>query len=205
MTKLYAGLAAVLLAAIVGGTAVWTTLDRPQQCGGNAIAGGGAAIGGPFTLVDGNGRTVTDRDVIQGPTLIYFGYTFCPDVCPFDAARNALAVDILEERGLDVTPVFISVDPERDTPETVAEYAASMHPKMIGLTGTPEQVKAAAQAYKIYYAKAGGEDDYYLMDHSTFTYLMFPETGLATYFGRNTSPEEMAEQTACHIRARRGV
>lgn len=202
MTRLYAGLAAVVLAVMIGGTAVWTTLARDTQCGGNAIAGGSAAIGGPFELLDGSGRVVSDSDVIDGPVLVYFGYTFCPDVCPFDVARNVLAVDILEEQGVDVAPVFISVDPDRDTPEVMASYGEAMHPKMIALTGSAEQVKAAAQAYKVYYAKGSGEGDNYLMDHSTFTYLMLPESGLATYFGRTVTPEEMAEQTACLIDAR---
>ena len=193
------GVAALALSAAIGATAVWTIMTEENACGGNAIASGNVAIGGPFELLDGGGETVTDVEVIDGPSLVYFGYTFCPDVCPFDVARNVLAVDILAEQGLDVTPVFISIDPERDTPEVVAQYAADMHPKMIALTGNPEQVKAAAQAYKVYYAKGAGEGEFYLMDHSTFTYLMLPGTGLATYFGRDTSPEDMALQTSCQV------
>ena len=201
MTRLFAGIAAVVLAIMVGGTAVWTTLGARHDCGGNSIAGGSAAIGGPFELLDGTGAVVTDKDVISGPTLVYFGYTFCPDVCPFDVARNAIAVDLLDEQGHDVTPLFISIDPDRDTPDAVAAYAADMHPKMIGLTGSAEQVKAASQAYKTYYSKGEGEGDFYLMNHSTFTYLMFPARGLATYFSRDASPEDIAKETACHIRA----
>ncbi len=200
-TRLYAGLGAVALATMIGGTAVWTTLGQEHDCGGNSVAGGSAAIGGPFELLNGAGQSVTESDVIDGATLVYFGYTFCPDVCPFDVARNVLAVDILEEQGLDVTPVFISIDPQRDTPDVVASYAEDMHPKMIGLTGSEAQVKAASQAYKTFYSKGEGEGDFYLMNHSTFTYLMFPETGLATYFSREASPEDMASQTACHINA----
>jgi protein SCO1/2 len=186
---------------MIGGTAVWTTLATEHDCGGNAVAGGNAAIGGPFQLVDPSGATVTESDVIDGPTLVYFGYTFCPDVCPFDVARNALAVDVLAERGLDVTPLFITVDPERDTPEVMASYAADMHPEMVALTGSAEQVNAAAQAYKVFYAKGEGQGEFYLMNHSTFTYLMFPGSGLATYFSREASPDEMADQTACLIGA----
>lgn len=201
MSKLYAGAAALALAAIIGGTALYTVLLAPTECGGNAVAGGSAAIGGPFELVAPDGSLVTDAEVIDRPALVYFGYTFCPDVCPFDVARNALAVDILDEQGIDVRPVFISIDPERDTPEVMGQYAADMHPKMVALTGSPEQVKAAAQAYKAYYAKGSGEGEFYLMDHSTFTYLMLPGSGLATYFGRDDTPEAMAEQTACLIGA----
>lgn len=201
MNRVYVGATSAVLAVLIGGAALWTTLNEEDTCGGNAVAGGNIAIGGPFELLNGAGELVTDQDVIDGPTLVYFGYTFCPDVCPFDVARNVIAVDILEEQGLDVTPVFISIDPERDTPDIVAQYAQDMHPKMIALTGSPEQVKTASQAYKTYYARGTGEGEFYLMDHSTFTYLMFPETGLASYFGRDVSPEEMAEQTACHIAA----
>ena len=201
MMKLYAGGAVAALITALAGTWLYTSLAVGNDCGGNSVAGGSTAIGGPFELVNSAGETVTETDVIDGPSLVYFGYTFCPDVCPFDVARNALAVDILEEQGHDVTPVFISIDPERDTPEILADYEEAMHPRMIALTGSADQVKAASQAYKTYYAKGSGEGEFYLMDHSTFTYLMFPERGLAGYFGRDVSPEEMAEQTACHIAA----
>lgn len=201
MSKLYAGLAALALAAIIGGTALYTSLTASNNCGGNAVAGGSDAIGGPFELIASDGSAVTETDVIDRPALVYFGYTFCPDVCPFDVARNVLAVDILEEQGIEVRPVFISIDPERDTPEVMAQYAEDMHPRMMALTGSADQIRGAAQAYKAYYAKGSGEGEFYLMDHSTFTYLMLPGTGLATYFGRDTTPEEMAEQTSCLIEA----
>lgn len=201
MSKLYAGLSALALAAIIGGTALYTMLQAPNDCGGNSVAGGSAAIGGPFELVAPDGSLVSEKEVIDRPALVYFGYTFCPDVCPFDVARNVLAVDILAEQGIELRPVFISIDPDRDTPEVMAQYAEDMHPNMLALTGSAEQVKAAAQAYKVYYAKGSGEGEFYLMDHSTFTYLMLPETGLATYFGRDATPEEIAEQTACLLGA----
>jgi protein SCO1/2 len=194
MTKLYASVAAFALAAVIGGTAYWTATAE-SECGATAVAG--ATIGGPFELLDSDGTLVTDLDVIDRPSLVYFGYAFCPDVCPFDVARNALAIDILEEQGIDAKPVFITIDPARDTPEELAKYAADMHPKMVALSGSEEQVKTAAQAYKVYYAKGEGEGDFYLMDHSTFTYLMMPDTGLATFFKRDDSAEFIAEKTAC--------
>lgn len=194
MTKLYAGVAALALAAIIGSTALWTSL-ADTECGVSTMAG--ATIGGPFELLNSDGALITDKEVIDRPTLVYFGYAFCPDVCPFDVARNALAVDIMEENGLDARPVFISIDPARDTPEAMASYAEDMHPKMLALTGSDEQIKAAAQAYKVYYAKGEGEGDFYLMDHSTFTYLMMPDTGLATFFKRDDTAEGIAEKTAC--------
>ena len=152
MTRLYALLAALFIAIVAGGTWFLTrpgdSDDKFAQCRSSSIAGGAGTIGGPFELVNAKGETVTDTDVITEPSLLYFGYTFCPDVCPLDVSRNAEAVDVLTERGYSVTPVFISIDPGRDTPEVVGDFAYNMHEKMIGLTGSPEQVKAASQAYK---------------------------------------------------------
>lgn len=202
MTRLYAGLAAATVLALLGGTGAWIVMSRAAdpfaECRGGQVAGG--AIGGPFTLVNSAGQTVTDAEVISRPSIVYFGYTFCPDVCPLDNARNAEAVDILEERGYEVTPVFISIDPDRDTPEVVGEFAANLHPRMIGLTGSAEQVKAASQAYKTYYKKQeDGDPEFYLMDHSTFSYLMLPGTGFADFFRREVTAEDMADRVACFI------
>jgi protein SCO1/2 len=203
MTRLYAGVAAAAVAAFLAGTA-WVTLFRGSddpyaQCRGTAIAGGAGSIGGPFTLVDRTGATVTDKDVITRPSLVYFGYTFCPDVCPLDNARNVEVVDILEEMGHEVTPVFISVDPGRDTPEVVGEFAEIMHPRMIGLTGSDEQVAAASRAYRTYYKAQDKTDEYYLVDHSTFTYLVLPEKGFVEFFRREQQPEDMARIVACFL------
>ncbi len=156
-------------------------------------------MGGPFELVNSAGQTVTDTDVITEPSLIYFGYTFCPDVCPLDVARNATAIDILEERGMSVTPVFISIDPARDTPETVGEFADNMHPKMIGLTGSAEQVAAASAAYRTYYKAHEAKDEFYLVDHSTFSYLVMPGEGFVDFFRRDVSPDQMADKIGCFI------
>jgi protein SCO1/2 len=205
MTKLYAGLAVAAVVAVIGWSVAWTFLGAPDdvfaECRGSVVATGTASIGGPFTLVSETGTTVTEADVITKPSLVYFGYTFCPDICPFDAARNADAVDILAGLGYDVQPVFISVDPRRDTPERLAEFTDFMHPAMIGLSGSEEQVRAASQAYKTYYRKQDGDDEFYLVDHSTFTYLVLPELGFVEFFRRETTPEQMAETTACFIEA----
>ena len=203
MIKVYAGVAVGLMAALVGASAWYDKSpdkDDPfSSCRGSSIAGGAGAIGGPFTLVNSDGQTVTDKDVITKPSLLYFGYTFCPDVCPLDNARNAEAVDILEEMGTEVVPVFISVDPERDTPEVLREFAEVMHPSMIGLTGSAEQIKAASQAYRTYYKKQDGDPQYYLVDHSTFTYLVLPKQGFVDFFRRETTPDEMAATVACFV------
>jgi protein SCO1/2 len=205
MRRLIARAAMLAVVSMVAVT-VWAAFssrsgDRFAQCRESQIAGGAGSIGGPFTLIDQTGRTVTDADVITKPTLIYFGYTFCPDVCPIDTVRNAEAVDILEERGIEVTPVFISIDPKRDTPEAVGEFASNVHPRMIGLTGTEEQVRAASVAYKTYYSVQPSDDDNYLVDHSTFTYLVLPGDGFVDFFRREVSPDEMAERVACFVGA----
>ena len=204
MTRLYATIAAAALAAVMGVTAskIWLSGnddDRFSACRQGQVAGG--TIGGPFTLIDQTGATVTDKDVLKEPSLVYFGYGFCPDVCPLDNARNAQVVDILEEQGLSATPVFITIDPARDTPAVMADYAAAIHPKMIGLTGSPEQVKAASVAYKTYYRQQPAEDEFYLMDHSTFTYLMLPDQGFVEFFDRDATADVMAAQVACFIGA----
>lgn len=202
MLKIYAGIALVAVAGLLGGTAymAWQNQanDPFSECRSSTVAGGGD-IGGPFTLVDEDGKTVTDKDVLAKPSLVYFGYSFCPDVCPLDNARNADAVDLLKAKGMDVTPVFISIDPERDTPEVLKAFTANLHPNMIGLTGTPEQVQAASRAYKTYYKKQDSGDQYYMMDHSTFTYLMLPGHGFADFFTRDDTAEQIAERTACYI------
>ncbi|WP_170481119.1 SCO family protein [Ruegeria arenilitoris] len=203
MIRLYAILAAVVLAVGLGAMWLLTTGgkgdDKFAQCRTSQIAGGAAAIGGPFQLINAKGETVSDTDVITEPTLVYFGYTFCPDVCPFDMSRNAEAVDILAERGFSVTPLFISIDPDRDTPEVIGDYAFNLHERMIALTGSPEQVKAASQAYKTYYKAHDKSDEYYLVDHSTFTYLVTPQDGFIEFFNRNDTAEQMAEKVSCFL------
>lgn len=204
MNKIYSATAIGLVVAMLGGTMAYVLLNRGGEdeyasCRASAVAGGD--IGGPFELVSETGVTVTDTDVITAPTLVYFGYTFCPDVCPLDSARNAEALDLLDAQGVDANALFISVDPERDTPEVVAEFTEVMHPKMLGLTGSPEQVKAASQAYKTYYKKQPGDPEYYLVDHSTFTYLVLPEKGFVEFFRRETTPEQIAETVACYAQA----
>ncbi|MDA0722432.1 MAG: SCO family protein, partial [Proteobacteria bacterium] len=114
-----------------------------------------------------------------------------------DSMRNAIAADILADQGVDISTVFISVDPARDTLQVVGDFTDNFHEDMIGLTGSPDQVRAASQAYKTYYRAVEGDPEYYLVDHSTQTYLMFPDTGFATFFRRDTPAEQVAEITAC--------
>ncbi len=204
MSKTYAVVAGAAVVAMLAGTFAVTRMtgsgdDPYAACRDVQVAGG--AIGGPFELVDETGATVTDADVITGPTLIYFGYTFCPDVCPLDVMRNAQAIEILDEQGIDVKPVFISIDPERDTPEVVRDFTDNFHDRMLGLTGSPEQVRAASQAYRTYYSKQDTDDEYYLVDHTTMSYLVFPEHGFQEFYRRDVTPEQMAESLSCFVEA----
>lgn len=208
MTRLIAIVATAAVILLLGVSYYMTMLggddDQFAQCRASSVAGGAGQIGGPFTLVDETGKTVTDKEVVDQPALIYFGYTFCPDVCPLDAARNAEAVEILESRGKMVKPVFISIDPERDTPEMLADFTDYLHPRMLGLTGSAEQVKAASKAYRTFYQAqkpAEGEEDLYLVDHSTMSYLTLPEHGFVEFFRRDVTPEQMADRTQCFIDA----
>lgn len=199
MAKISA-IAASVVAALALATGVYLVFfsTRLSDCDDSVVAGE-ATVGGPFTLVNQFGDTVTDVDVITGPTLIYFGYTFCPDVCPLDVARNVAAVDILGEQGERVTPVFITIDPARDTPEALRDFADVMHEEMIALTGAPEQVAAVSRAYHTYYQKSGDGPDY-LMDHSTLSYLMSPD-GFLAFFRRDATPAQMADKISCYINA----
>ncbi|MBV7410978.1 SCO family protein [Maritimibacter sp. DP1N21-5] len=205
MTRTIALGGVALLALVIGGTAVYVVANQSDDqfaaCRGSAVATGPGSIGGPFTLVSEDGETVTDQDVFTKPTLLYFGYTFCPDVCPLDNARNAEALDLLQEQGRDAQMAMISIDPERDTPEQMKDFTSYLHDDMIGLTGSPEQVRAASQAYKTYYRKQEGDPEYYLVDHSTFTYLVLPEVGFVEFFKRDDSAEKIAETTSCFIDA----
>lgn len=191
-------LAVAATVAVLAGLGATYFVSQSQtdvsSCSGSTVAGD---IGGPFELVNQNGETVTETDVITEPSLVYFGYTFCPDVCPFDVARNADAIDILLERGVSATPVFITIDPERDTVDVVSDYASNMHERMIALTGTPEQVAAASKAYKTYYKAQYDGSDEYLVDHSTFTYLVMPQAGFVEFFRRDTTAEQIADTVEC--------
>lgn len=205
MIRAIAIASAVAIVVLLGGL-YWLTMqggsdEQFAECRAGQIAGGAPAIGGPFTLVSENGETVTEAEVIDEPALIYFGYTFCPDICPLDVARNADAIDILEERGKIVKPVFISIDPKRDTPEVVKDYTDALHPRMLGLTGSPEQVKAASKAYRTFYQAQDGDDELYLVDHSTLTYLVFPDIGFAEFFRRDATAEQMADRVQCFLDA----
>lgn len=190
---------AILIIVLSTAMVVWSQFqDSDDDFGEAAKPSFKVSVGGPFTLVDHNGKSVTEADFLGRYMLVFFGYTFCPDICPTTLSFIAEAMDILGEDGKDVVPVFISIDPERDTPEQLKDYVENFHPRLVGLTGTPEQVAVAAKAYRVYYAKLeaeGGDPDEYFMGHATSTFLIGPDGKYLTTFSGGTSPQDMAEET----------
>ncbi|MDD2868452.1 SCO family protein [Neomegalonema sp.] len=205
-----------------GGGSFWTSLTSGAGAAWSRIFGGGdgglgaasapaggrcsgeaegAAIGGPFSLVDQTGARVTDKTLTGQPLLIYFGFTFCPDVCPVGLDRMSEATEILEAAGRKVTPVFITVDPERDTIPVMAAYTQHFHPRMIGLTGDLQEIDAAAQAYKVYYGKRPDPDfaDGYTMDHTGFTYFVDAQGRFRSFFRNGATAQEIADGAACQM------
>ena len=148
-------------------------------------------IGGAFTLVDEDGQSVTDMTYRGKWLLVFFGFTHCPDVCPTALNDIALTMDQLGPLAAKVQPLFVSIDPERDTPELMKDYTDAFHPSIVGLTGSPEQIAEAAKAYRVYYKRVPQGDDY-TMDHSGITYVMTPDGKFAAHFSPHTKIETMA-------------
>lgn len=190
----------VLLFAAVAAVAALVLSASLYLVGSRDGGSGVALIGGPFELVDQSGRTVREQDFRGRLMLVYFGYTYCPDVCPTELQTMSVALDRLGPKAEAVQPVFITVDPERDDVQQMADYVSHFHPSLVGLTGSPEQVAAAAKAYRVYYAKVQDEaSSEYLMDHTSFVYLMDREGSYVTHFGPQTPPEEMAARIEEHL------
>ena len=155
-----------------------------------------ALFGGPFELVDQDGARRTDADYRGRFMLIYYGYTFCPDICPTNLAVMSEALDALGPDATRIQPILISVDPARDTPEALKDYVAAFHPSLVGLGGSERQVRSAAKAYRVHRRKVIPPDtdpDAYLVDHSSLTYLMGPDGGFVTMFPHDTPADRMAE------------
>jgi protein SCO1/2 len=157
---------------------------------------GRALVGGPFSLTDHTGRRVTDKDFRGRTLLVVFGFTFCPDICPTELQLISAALDKLGPRAKDVVPLFITVDPERDTPAQLAMYVKSFHPRLVGLTGTQEEIDAAAKAYRVYFKKAPDPKSSagYTMDHSALIYVMGPDGAYQAHFTPGVSVATLAER-----------
>jgi cytochrome oxidase Cu insertion factor (SCO1/SenC/PrrC family) len=193
-----------LFAAVLILAATATGAQEPDQ--GRAarlmddLMWGRGHIGGPFKLVDHTGKTRTDAEFRGKLMLVYFGYTTCPDICPTDLTQIGLALDKLGDASDAVVPLFISVDPERDTAAVLANYVVNFHPRLIGLTGTPEAIRTVADSYKAYYARYTPSDGgVYLIDHTGFVYLMGRSGEFLGFFPPGTAADRMDEIIRQHL------
>lgn len=179
----------LLIAAAIGGYAL---MNRAAPGGGGT---GVALVGGPFTLLDQDGRRVTEKDFLGKYMLVFFGYTYCPDVCPTELQVMTAALDQMGAEAQRIQPVFVSIDPDRDTPSVLKAYVGNFGDRLVGLTGTPEEVAAMAKAYRVYYARAGGGSGKdYLMDHSSIIYLMGPDGRFVKHMPYTTDAPKLAAE-----------
>jgi cytochrome oxidase Cu insertion factor (SCO1/SenC/PrrC family) len=186
-------LAALMLASIAP-LAAQTQSSRSAAELMDAVMWNREPIGGPFALIDHTGKRRTDEDFRGKLMLVYFGFTYCPDVCPTDLQEIGLALDRLGAAGEAVEPVFITLDPERDTPEHLRDYMPLFHPRFVGLTGAAAAIAEAARAYRVYYKKVEREDGSdYTVDHSAFIYLIGRDGEYLGFFPPGTPAERLAE------------
>ena len=188
---------ALLLGLTAGLGVLWLTPQQQTAAG----ASGEASIGGDFDLVDQGGQPVTNDTYDGRYRIVYFGFTHCPDVCPTGLATITAAYrDLPADERARVVPMFVTVDPERDTVDAMRDYVALFDPDLVGLTGTVEQVEAAKKTYRVYAQKAGKEGDAdYLVDHSAFVYLMDPDGRYLAHFGPDATAEEIAKDVRATI------
>ena len=191
----------VLTGLIVGGTAALAIFPearaRLMPAAGVKVVGQ-ALIGGPFALTDHTGKRVTDQDFRGRYTLVLFGFTFCPDICPSALQVMSAALDKLGPKADRFVPILITVDPERDTPMQLASYVQSFHPRLVGLTGTPAEVDAVVKAYRVYVRKVTDPKSTagYSIDHTSLIYVMGPDGAYVTHFAHTTNADVMAERLA---------
>jgi cytochrome oxidase Cu insertion factor (SCO1/SenC/PrrC family) len=185
----------LVVAAFTGAAALWLTADR------GPIGFGTPLIGGPFSLVDHTGKRVTEKDFAGKYMLVFFGYTYCPDVCPSTLQVMSVALDTLGPAAGGITPVFVTIDPERDTVEVLKAYVSNFHPRLVGLTGSPEEIAAMTKSWRIFYQRPKTEEGKkdYLMDHSTFLYLMGPDGKYVRHFAYGTDTKALAADLGAAI------
>lgn len=182
----------ISILTVVGATA-WLVSEINSETGSRTIFTN-VQIGGPFTLTDHTGNQVRNTDFHDRFMLIYFGYTHCPDVCPTELASMATALDILGPQAESIVPLFITLDPQRDTPAALASYVPLFHERLVGLTGTEAEVAVVAQAYSVFYEKIEGEETTdYTLKHTTLIYLVRPDGELAESFPNGTAPTAISD------------
>ncbi len=181
------GMVILFLAAALGSYALW--LSRPLSTGS-----GVALVGGPFTMLNHRAETVNEKTFLGKPMLLFFGFTFCPDVCPTELQVMTAALVEMGEAGKDIQPILVSIDPARDTPEILASYVSNFGDNVIGLTGTAEQVAAMAKAYRVFYQRQDNPKDpaNYSMDHSAIIYLMGADGKFLKHFSYTTDAKGLA-------------
>ena len=182
----------LLLLTVVAAGALWRLGDLRSQQGVQTIESKLVELGGAFALTDQDGMRRTDADFRGKYMLVFFGYTFCPDVCPTTLAVQAEALKILGGQATRIVPVFITVDPKRDTPEVLKSYLAAFGPDFIGLTGDEAEITQVTKAYRVFYQAHAEEGDNYTVDHSGVVYLMSPEGKFVANYSLDTSPDMMA-------------
>jgi protein SCO1/2 len=191
----------LLLAALAGGVLWYESSQVPRL--GQVITSGVAQVGGPFKLTDQSGKTVTAADFRGRYMLIYFGYSFCPDVCPTTLSVMADALNKMGAGGSRITPVFITIDPERDTPAVLKDYMAAFGPRFVGLTGSPDAIKAVEKEYRVYAVKKpvdpANPKRGYGMDHSSVIYLMGPDGKMVAFYDEAISPDDLAKDLRSKI------
>jgi protein SCO1/2 len=193
----------VLLAAVAAGL-LWHFGDISSQRGVvSVLTGEKVNVGGPFSLIDQNGMRRTEKDFSGKYMLVFFGYTFCPDVCPTTLSVISAALDQVGPDAEKIVPIFISVDPKRDTPEVLKPYLAAFGPRFVGLTGSDQEVAAAAKAYRVYYQARTNESENYAVDHSGVIYLMSPSGQFVANYSLENSPDAMAADLKKHLLAER--
>ena len=188
----------ILIGLAAGGLAAWLIVSGPNDGVPATETTGQALIGGPFSLIDHTGKRVTEKDFLGRKTLVYFGFTSCPDVCPTGLQAIAAALDQLGAKGEAITPLFITVDAERDTPAKMSEYVKSFHPRLVGLTGSPGEVAAAAKAYRVYYNKVADPKTpgAYSVDHVALFYLMDEKGVFVRHFTHPIEATKLAAELA---------
>ena len=190
-------IASLILLGTLVVLATYLPSNRPQQQISVAPVLGEVQIGGPFTLVNSEREAVSEDILLGRYSLIYFGFTYCPDICPIALQNITEVIEALGSAGDSIAPVFITVDPERDSPEVMGDYISHFHPRFVGLTGTIEQTQQAAEQYKVYAKKSfltdadGNTTDDYLVDHTGFTYLVGPDGRYADHFSKDATVQEM--------------
>jgi len=182
----------LLVAALAGGL-LWHESQLVPGLGRNVVTGQ-ADVGGSFQLTDQTGKTVSDKSFRGRYMLIYFGYSFCPDICPTTLGVMAQALQKLgTERALHIVPIFITIDPARDTPKVLADYMKAFGPDFVGLTGSEAAIKDVEKKYRVYAVKRPLEKGNYGMDHSSVVYLMGPDGRLVTFYDEAISPDDLAK------------